>query len=212
MAGREISLPATLLFCMNNYDVMRRAAEARFCTYDPALLAKRPGVTETESGLLTRFFGRPVEVNRKTGIVSFPEEERCGDFGETLTVLDWLCDRRDGAAPAMAFCPVSSLPGVLVSGGNLVMNTDALAAKIDKNPALFCRACEAMGGTAVMAGDIAFQLPAFPDLPMQLKFYHSDEEFPASLTLLWDQNTLQFIRYETVYYMAGCLQRYVSLQ
>ncbi len=212
MAGRERSLPATLLFMMNNYDVMRRAAEARFCTYDFDALAQKPGVTATETGLQTRFFGKTVAVDRKTGTVSFPEEDRRGDFGETLTVLDWLCDRKEDATAAMEFCPVSSLPGVLVSGGNLVMNPSALAAKIDKNPEKFQKICQALGGQPVALGDFGFRLLAFPDLPMALKFYHSDEEFPASLTLLWDRNTLQFIRYETVYYMAGCLQRYASLQ
>jgi hypothetical protein len=40
-----------------------------------------------------------------------------------------------------------------------------------------------------------------------LKFYHSDEDFPAGLTFLWDENTLQFIHYETVFYIAGFLAR-----
>ena len=38
-----------------------------------------------------------------------------------------------------------------------------------------------------------------------MKFYHSDEEFPASITLLWDENTLQYMYYETVFYVAGFL-------
>ena len=42
---------------------------------------------------------------------------------------------------------------------------------------------------------------------MQLKFYHSDEDFPPSVTLLWDENMLQFVYYETVFYIAGVLLR-----
>lgn len=58
-----------------------------------------------------------------------------------------------------------------------------------------------------MAGDMGFQINAFPDLPLQMKFYGSDQEFSPSLTLLFDANILQFIRYETVYYLSGCLIR-----
>jgi len=49
-------------------------------------------------------------------------------------------------------------------------------------------------------------VPIFPDLSMQLKFYFADEEFPPSLTFLWDKNILDFVRYETVYYIAGVLR------
>ena len=54
-------------------------------------------------------------------------------------------------------------------------------------------------------GDLGFRFPVFGDLSVILKFYRADEDFPASLTLLWDENMLQFVFYETVFYMAGHL-------
>ena len=42
---------------------------------------------------------------------------------------------------------------------------------------------------------------------MQLRFWHADEDFPPSLDLLWDRNTLQFLRYETTWFAAGVLRR-----
>ena len=54
-------------------------------------------------------------------------------------------------------------------------------------------------------GDMSFRFPVFDGLTVILKFYHSDEEFPASAILLWDSNTLQYIFYETVFYIAGFL-------
>ncbi|MDR1028500.1 MAG: DUF3786 domain-containing protein [Clostridiales Family XIII bacterium] len=39
-------------------------------------------------------------------------------------------------------------------------------------------------------------------LPLYFRFYESDEEFPARITLLWDENTLRFVHYETLYYIA----------
>ena len=53
-------------------------------------------------------------------------------------------------------------------------------------------ACRALGGIPVNMGDIGFSLPVFDKMQVILKFYHSDEEFPASITLLWDENTLSF--------------------
>ncbi len=189
---------------MNNYAVARQAAEARFCQYDPGEILKKPGVFLENGYICTTFLGESVRVDTQTGKVWVAG--RTGDFGETLTVLDWMCDRKEDARASFEFCPVSSLPGVLVSGGTLVMNFVALAAKIGKSPETFLAACKAMGGKSIPLGDIGMELMAFPDLPLQLKFYHADEEFPASMTLLFDRNTLQFIRYETVYYLAACLQ------
>ncbi len=190
---------------MDNYAIMQRAAEVRFCQYDPREILEKPGVFQENGYICTTFLGEPVRVDLQTGKVSVGGRE--GSFGESLTVFDWLCDRKSHARAAWEFCPVSSLPGVLVSGSGLTMNFAALAAKTDKNPEAFRAACKALGGTETGAGDIGYTLLAFPDLPLQLKFYHCDEDFPASMTLLWDKNTLQFIRYETVYYLAGCLRQ-----
>ncbi len=189
---------------MNNYDKMLEAARLRFLDYDIEALARRAGVTDGGDHLLTRFLGEAVHIRKADGQIFL--EGRAAGFGEGLTVYDWLCDARKDAKASWAFCPVSSLPGVLVRGSGLVMNCDALAAKIDKNPAVFLAAVEKMGGKMLPLGDLGCQIMAFPDLPVQIKFYHADEEFPASMTLLWDKNILQFLRYETVYYLAGCLR------
>ncbi len=191
---------------MDNYAMAQKAAEKHFCTYDMTKIAEKPCVFLENGDICTVFLGDPVRVDAATGEVSVAG--KAADFCQALTIFDWLCDRKETARAAFTFCPVSSLPAVLSSGGGgLVMNPSALADKIDKDPQKFLEICEAMGGVKTGAGDIGFRMTVFPDLPMELKFYFSDEEFPASLTFLWDKNILDFIRYETVYYLAGCLLR-----
>ena len=97
------------------------------------------------------------------------------------------------------------LPGVYVGGNGLMLKNDTLSQMADRDPDRFRWACRFLGGEPWPAGDIGFRIPLFCDLSAVLKFYHSDEEFPAQLTLLWDRNTLRFVRYETVYYIAGVL-------
>ncbi len=193
---------------MDNYAAMLDAAKKRFCTYEPAAIAARPGVTQLETGFSTVFLGMKTLVDGKTGDITVDGE--AADFGQSLTVFDWLCDRKENAAASYVFCPVSSLPGVLVRGNGLVMNTNVLAGKADRDPRRFIAACEAMGGRQIALGDVGIELMVFPDLPCQIKFYFSDEEFPAAMTLLWDSNTLQFLRYESIYYLAGCLLRRIQ--
>ena len=190
---------------MNNYDRMLLAARQRFLEYDAALLGQKPGVTDLDSELATCFLGQQTLICKEDGQILL--DGRNAGFGEGLSVLDWLCDRKPDASASMEFCPIGSLPGVYVGGGNLSMDMPGLSLAIHENPNGFRDACTKMGAEPLEMGDMGFRLRIFPDLPMCLKFYFGDEEFPPQLTLLWDKNTLRFVRYETAYYIAGCLQK-----
>lgn len=195
---------------MNNYEKMQEGARLHFLSYDYQTLSQRPGVMAGERGLNLRFLGQECYVNRETGAIII--DGRPAGFGESLTVYDWLCDGQDGAAASGTFCSVHSLPGVFVSGGNLGLNGNSVAPLIAKNPEKFLEICRQMDGRQTDGADLAVVIRAFPDLPVLLKFYDGDEEFAPSLSLLWDSNILQFIRYETVYYLAGCLLERIRAQ
>lgn len=188
---------------MDNYEKMQEAARCHFLEYDYDSLCRRTGVTAGERGLSTRFLGQPVFVKRETGEITV--DGRKATFSEALTIYDWLCDGKKDAKPAQKFCKITSLPGVFVSGSGLGMNGDSVATLIEANRAEFLELCRQMDGQEVTGADLAVVIWLFPDLPMLLKFYGADEDFPASLVLLWDANILRFIRYETIYYLAGCL-------
>ena len=192
---------------MNNYEKMQEAARLRFLQYDPERLGSKPGVTNREDFLETCFLGELCRISKTTGHIFFPSRGESADFSESLCVYDWLCDRREDAVAANRFCMVHSLPGIVVSGSGLTMNCDSAAHVIAQNKQAFLALCDTMGGKSADGADFAVIINAFPDLPVLMKFYDADEEFPASLSLLWDENVLQFLRYETVYYLAGCLLR-----
>ena len=40
---------------------------------------------------------------------------------------------------------------------------------------------------------------------MIVQFWSSDEEFPPVFKLMWDENTLQYLKFETVCYAAAFL-------
>ena len=188
---------------MNNYEKMLCDAAGRFASYDLKALASKPGITVEEKYLVTCFLGACVKICTATGAVTLDGEP--AGFSASLAVYDWLCDGKKNAVAAGEFATVTSLPGVYVGGSGLTMRYPALARAIEKNPTGFQNACAKMGGRAVELGDMGFQIPVFPGLSMQLKFYYSDDEFPPALTFLWDKHMLDFVRYETIYYICGVL-------
>ena len=174
---------------MDNYAVMRQDAVDRFLTYEVENLLKNPGVTSWEKGVQTTFFSLPVHLDRTEGrivLIDGEKEIEC-DFSPTLSILDYVCDRKTSAIAANVFCPVTSLPGVFVGGSGLVMKNGALEERIEKDPAAFQKACESLGGVATGAGDMGYRLHIFPDLCMELKFYFADEDWPnGGSTKVWD--------------------------
>ena len=82
-----------------------------------------------------------------------------------------------------------------------------LSKQIEEDPARFRAGMAAIGAREVPLGELGWELDIFPGFPMQLKFYFGDEEFDPQLTLMWNQNSLRYVRYETLYYIAGCLHR-----
>ena len=66
-------------------------------------------------------------------------------------------------------------------------------------------ACDILGKRIDMNGDVAAELYPFPFLPMILQFWESDDEFPANIKFMFDENILDYMHFETTFFMRGHL-------
>ena len=82
---------------------------------------------------------------------------------------------------------------------------DDFAADCDRKPEALRAACLALGGREIPVGELSFEIPLFDFLPVMVQFWSSDEEFPPVFKLMWDENVLMFLRFETVCYAARFL-------
>lgn len=197
---------------MNNYELSRDRAQAYFLGFDQQVLIRAWGLRADERWLYTDFLGSRYRICRKTGCVFRCRDGSQAGFEEVLSIFDLLCHEGGGKHISGNFAPVNSLKGRPRAVG---VGTDfhrRAAGEFDRDPERFRSACLALGGTPVDMGDMGFQFPVFAELSVILKFYRADEEFPASLTLLWDDNSLCYLYYETVFYIAGFLLNSISNQ
>ena len=190
---------------MDNYQISRDRAQSYFLGFDQDDIIRTWGLKHDEKLLYVDFLGRPYSICRQTGTVMRLWDGTQAGFEEVLSIFDMLCHAGECKYLSGRFAPVNSLKGRPVAAGVETEFYKDIAAKLDQDPEAFRQACLALGGREISMGDIGFQFPVFGELSVILKFYHSDEDFPASITLLWDENTLQFVFYETVFYIAGCL-------
>lgn len=195
---------------MDNYSRSRDRAQAYFLNFDLQSIINKWNLTREGDDLPVRFFGREYTVKCSTGMVLRPDGTQA-EHNEVLTIFDLLCHEGEKTVTGV-FAAVNNLRGLPKGAG---VGTDfhtKHAAGFDRDPDGFREACLALGGQPVEMGDMGFRFPMFGPLSVILKFYHSDEEFPASVTLLWEENILQFLYYETVFYAAGFLLESIMTQ
>ena len=189
---------------MDNYEISRDRAQAYFLGFDQNAIIRSWKLEHDEANLYVTFFGRRYAVSRKTGTVTRQWNGEQAEHGEVLSIFDLLCHAGESKNVSGQYAPVNSLKGRPPMGVGTDFYT-GIASRFDRDAEAFTQACRELGGTPVNVGDLGFRFPVFGELSVILKFYRADEDFPASLTLLWDENMLQFVFYETVFYMAGYL-------
>ena len=122
-------------------------------------------------------------------------------------IITTLVTMSTPSSPAIcgSFAPINSVARSFHSSGLGENLFDERAQFFAAAPHKLERACIALCGIKDTKGDVAYRLDTFPFLPVLLRFWQADEEFPPSLQLLWDLNTLDFVHYETTYYIADHL-------
>jgi len=190
---------------MDNYQLSRDRAQDYFLHFDQQAIMDTWHLPFDEEWLHVTFFAETYRINRKTGSVLRCKDDSEAGFNEVLSIFDLLCHESPGKYLSGRFAPVNSLKGrPRAIGVGTDFHTKS-AARFEQDIDAFHLACRALGGEQVPMGDIGYRFEVFAGLCVILKFYRSDEDFPASATLLWDENTLLYMYYETVFYIAGFL-------
>ena len=192
----------------DNYAIASANARKLFLSYDQDALIRKMNLEHDKDWLYTRFFDGDYRISRASGDM----ERREGDtwqgangFNEVLTLMDLLCDSREDRHLS------GKIKNMLDFGHQFHQNLleesrDPFTQKIQENPAAFAAACASMGGRERKGADVGFDIPVFQELSVTLLFWEGDEEFAPRLRFLWDENALQYLKYETMYYAVGYLK------
>lgn len=191
----------------DNYQIQAMQAKRHFLTYDQQELIDRCHLRFDEKYLYTKFLSEDYRICRRTG-----DMERFSGgswisgngFGEVMIILDWLCDSRKDRYITGRWI------NIVTQGHNFHRSLqedkrDPDAELFSKNPEAFARACKALGGEALPGADVGYAIELMDGLKIFVKLWHADEDFPAKLLCMWDENTTRYIRYETTWYAVGLL-------
>lgn len=190
----------------NNYLLQAAQAKQRFLTYDQQTLIRKLDLEHDEEYLYPVLFDRRYRLSRKTGDLERAEAglwQDANTFEEVLTLLDLICDSRADRFVSGRWKNMADFGHTFHQ--SLLEERDPNAELFQSRQSDFRRACEVLGGRPQPMGDIAYTMEVFDGLPLLVQLWFGDEEFPASLRFLWDENALQYLKYETMYYARGLL-------
>ncbi len=191
---------------VSNYEIMKRQMQKEFLNYNQEEMIAKFQLRYDSMYLYLHFIGHLYRINRKNGIVEWAEDDMfCkvveAGYNEAMTLYDVLCNSKPDCHLAGQFVNMESLSSIQGSstgvGSRMFRKVEEF---FDHKEEELQRACERLHGFAIGKGDVAYELPVFNFLPVRVQFWSSDEDFDASLQLFTDQNILQYMHYETVWF------------
>lgn len=190
-----------------NYEFMRDSMQLEFLKYDQQRMIEKFQMDYDGLYLYLCFVGRNYRVSRSSGKVEWSEDDFlhhvAANYNEAMSIFDILCYSKEGCHLSGRFSNINQLKGVVQSSylGNKMFQESA--EYFDGKMDLLSKACEGLGGKKEKVGDVSYCLYPFKFLPMMLQFWNSDDEFPASLKIMWDENIMDFVHYETTYFIVS---------
>lgn len=190
----------------DNYQNQITQAKRLFLTYDQQELIGRCNLRFDREYFYITFLAEPYRICRATGDMerfTGGEWVDANSFGEVMTILDWLCDSRPDRYITGRWINIVSHGHYFHS--NLQEGEDQNAEFFSQNDRAFINACLSLKGEPIPGADIGYAIELVDGLRILVQLWHSDDEFPARLRFLWDENTTRYIRYETSWYALGLL-------
>lgn len=204
---------------LTNYEVMRNSMRSEFVKYNQEKMIEKFGLKHDNTYIYIEFVKRNYRIGRNTGLVEWSDDDfqnqiEEADYSESMTIYDVLCYSKDNCHLSGRFCQTNMLKGTIQSSsttakpgsGMFQSAADSFDGQADK----LQKALYILGEETNMKADAAALLYPFTFLPITIQYWESDEEFPANLKFMVDENMQDFMHFETIWFMKGHIIRRIK--
>ena len=197
----------------SNYEITKKKTAQQFLQYDQKTMIEKYHLEHDENNLYLTFVNQVYRIDRTSGLVarcaagSLPEKE--AGYDEAMSIYDILCYAKENCSLSEKYCLTNSLKGIVKTSVGHPGDGSFQEEKqyFDKETQKLDEACRKLGGVPAGKGDVAYRIQVFPFLPVIFQFWNSDEDFDAEIQFLWDENTLQYMHFETLWYVMSHIIR-----
>lgn len=186
----------------DNYRIQADRAIQRFLTYDQSLLIRKFNLLHDEGYLYVNLLCQQYRLHRKTGFLEKADSHRwisANHFHEVMTILDLLCGSWENRQLTDQWKSMEAF-GLMFHRNLLEDQQDSWADQFHHSPEVFRLGCLALNGIPIPGGDYGYAVDFFDGMRVAVQFWFGDDEFHPRLRYLWNENALQYLRYETMYY------------
>ena len=192
----------------SNYEIMKERMAERFLTYDQEGIIRKLSLRADEEYLYLTFLSFGYRVNRRNGGIQWFDRTagrwREAQYNDAMTISDLLCCSKEDGRASGQYVMLQNLASVAsgtMFAGKGILEQEAKG--LDYRDEELAAACERLGGSREKTGDVAYKIPVWENLCVIFRFWNSDEEFPAQLQFLCDRNMLDFMHYETAWFLVS---------
>lgn len=189
----------------SNYDLMAEAARLEFLKWDQEQVISKLKVEHDDDFIYIPFFDQRHSISRSDGHVIRLSDGNPAGFNAVMSIYDALCYSKPGAMISGEWKTLRNLSPHSNFGASGKDMHRQKAEKYSGQVEQLKKACESLGGRPESKADVGYRLNVFPFLPMLFQFWEGDEEFSPKLSFLFDANTMDFIHFETAWYVADAL-------
>ncbi len=203
---------------VSNYEIQSDVAREAFLTFDFEDIVKKLDLKQDNEYLYVKFINNEYRLGKKSSEIQRIEENSTyidAGFYEIMSILDLLdnlknLSKEELKASKNFVAPTGlkeSAPTGLkevANAGNkqrnswiFLKNAKAFSGKIDKLE----KACKELGGIKIDNGDVGYIIDIFDYIKVMFVYYDEDSDFESEIKVLWTDNILKFVHYETTYYM-----------
>lgn len=195
----------------DNYQMQVRQAQQYFLKYDQQKLIDKLKLKNDDTYFYAAMLSTPYRIHRQTGDLERQEGslwQNANTHAEYMTLLDLVCDSREDRYISGRWKNMGAFGRLFHSG--MLESRDSFAEAVQENPDGFRRSCISLGGVPLKMGDICYAIELFDGLAIALQFWEGDEEFPPKVNILWDENALMYLKYETMWFAVGMLKKRIG--
>ena len=185
----------------NNYSIQAESARADFIKWDQGEIIKRINLKADDHFMYIDFFREKHSIDRLSGKVYRTAENTPAGFHAIMSIYDVLCNSKAGAYLSGQWQTLTGLSPHSNFGSSGRNPFGPAAKKLSGNTGRLKDICISLGGQEATKADAGFVFDAFPFLPVVFQYWDGDDEFEPRIRFLFDKNTLDYIHFETAWYI-----------
>ncbi len=196
----------------NNYDRQVDIARTIFLKYEQDRLIQKFCLPADEGYLYLTYLNTSCRICRKSGQVDEKNEDgrwtECRSFNTVMTIYDLLCHHQGDILPVQTGIWQTIESFTVSAEQKFGTFTGGAAPVFQAHKERLKEVCEGMGGilqSPLAGADVTCLFPVTKWFSLLLQFWSADDEFPPQVRLMWDQNALKFLHFETTFYLQGDL-------